>query len=158
MDAMREINRLRDIDRSFLDRYDLVGPRYTSYPTAPEWSDEVGSEALVRHLTASKEAKGKRPLSIYVHIPFCITHCTFCACNTIISSRMEEVSEPYLDLLEREMALYSQATGENWPVIQHHWVGEPRPIWSLRNSDVCTGWWPVILELVPKPNSRWKST
>jgi oxygen-independent coproporphyrinogen-3 oxidase len=120
---MTEPKRLRDLDPGFLQRYNLHGPRYTSYPTAPEWGEEVGHEALAEHLDATRRGSAGRPLSIYVHLPFCITHCSFCACNVIISPKMEAVSDPYLDQVEREADLYAARLNTGRLVIQLHWGG-----------------------------------
>src|SRR5690349_20298913 len=121
--AVMPENFLRDLDPAFLARYNLQGPRYTSYPTAPEWTDAIGSHELSDHLERTRKTGANHPLSLYAHLPFCITHCTFCACNVIISPKMEEVSNPYLDHLEREMDLYARGADTGRPVIQLHWGG-----------------------------------
>lgn len=118
-----EIRRLRELDRDFLKKYDLVGPRYTSYPTAPEWTDSVGAEEFVQHLDRVRDDWQGRPLSIYLHLPFCQEHCTFCACNVIISPKGRAVSEPYLEQLEREIALHAEHNDPTRPVEQFHWGG-----------------------------------
>jgi oxygen-independent coproporphyrinogen-3 oxidase len=123
MARINDTRRLRDLDRSFLERYDLVGPRYTSYPTAPEWREEVGSARVREHLEAERARGSHRPLSIYMHLPFCIEHCTFCACNVIVSTKMEAVSDPYLTLLDREADLYAAHIDTSRPVTQFHWGG-----------------------------------
>lgn len=123
MAHINDTRRLRDLDPAFLGRYNLVGPRYTSYPTAPEWSESVGAESVGGHLDAQRQDSPEHPLSIYMHLPFCIEHCSFCACNVIISSKMEQVSEPYLDLLEREAELWAGRIDTRRPVVQFHWGG-----------------------------------
>ncbi|MBI1783561.1 oxygen-independent coproporphyrinogen III oxidase, partial [Candidatus Sumerlaeota bacterium] len=114
---------MRDLDREFLKRYDLAGPRYTSYPTAPEWNESVGHAEFAAHLDRVKSDWRGRPLSIYLHIPFCEKHCTFCACNVIISTKMREVSDPYLAYLDREAELFARHNDPARPVIQFHWGG-----------------------------------
>ncbi len=114
---------MRDLDGAFLKRYDLAGPRYTSYPTAPEWNDSVTPQSFMRHLERTKSDWKGRPLSIYLHLPFCVEHCTFCACNVIISSKGREVSEPYLADLEREIQLHAERNDPARPVVQFHWGG-----------------------------------
>ena len=123
MPLMNETLRLRDVDPAFLSRYDLAGPRYTSYPTAPEWSAAVDGAAVANHLKAARVSGGAHPLSLYVHIPFCIERCAFCACNVIASTKMEKVSDPYLDLIERELDLWAGAVDPARPVVQMHWGG-----------------------------------
>lgn len=123
MARANETERIRDIDRGFLNRYDLVGPRYTSYPTAPEWTEAVDSAAFRRHLEKVRADWQGRPLSIYMHLPFCEEHCTFCACNVIISPKGRSVSDPYLAQLDREVALHAELNDPERPVVQFHWGG-----------------------------------
>ncbi|HOE96501.1 MAG TPA: oxygen-independent coproporphyrinogen III oxidase [Candidatus Sumerlaeota bacterium] len=123
MAVINETHRLRDLDRAFLERYNLVGPRYTSYPTAPHFHEGVDGAAFRNHLLALTPAQRRRPLSIYIHLPFCIEHCSFCACNVIISPKMEQVSEPYVRMLEREVELHAAVVDRDRPVIQFHWGG-----------------------------------
>src|SRR3954447_23724800 len=89
-------------DRGLVRRYDGPGPRYTSYPPAPAFQESFGPSEHAALLAAS--ARGGAPLSLYVHIPFCATRCLFCGCNVVIS-RDRGRGGPYVELLEREMAL-----------------------------------------------------
>ncbi len=123
MALINDTRRLRDLDPEFLRRYDLSGPRYTSYPTAPEWSDEVDGDVLNKHLEGLAAGDAERPLSIYMHLPFCREHCTFCACNVIISPKMEQVSEPYIEVLDKEARLYAERLASGRPLVQFHWGG-----------------------------------
>lgn len=100
--------------------YDQRIPRYTSYPTAPFWSNGFGPTDWVDHLQAHPGTG--RPLALYIHIPFCEKHCLFCACNTIITPK-REVAEDYLDWLEREIALTTQAQPATGNVVQLHFGG-----------------------------------
>jgi oxygen-independent coproporphyrinogen-3 oxidase len=94
--------------RALIPRYDRPGPRYTSYPTAPVWTDDFGAadyrEALGR---AAARAAG---LSLYVHVPYCEQLCTYCACNRTIQ-RDHAVAVPYLDRLEREIDAVADLLG-----------------------------------------------
>lgn len=110
-----------DITREMLEKYDLPGPRYTSYPTAPEWSEEFG-DAEYREALARAAANVAEPLSVYVHLPFCHERCLFCGCNVVISKH-PEVSEKYLDYLHREIAMVTGLLGERRLVKQMHWGG-----------------------------------
>ncbi len=123
MGHINDTRRLRDLDPRFLERYDLIGPRYTSYPTAPQWHEGVGAGELGAHLERLREGGSHRPLSIYAHLPFCIERCSFCACNVIVSSKMEAVSEPYVRQLEREAGLWAGRLDIARPVAQLHWGG-----------------------------------
>jgi oxygen-independent coproporphyrinogen-3 oxidase len=110
-----------EIDEELLLRMSGPGPRYTSYPTAPEWSATFG-EAQAR---AALERAGERraePLSLYVHIPFCARMCLFCGCTVEITRRANKVTS-YLDALEREAALTAELLGERRDVAQVHWGG-----------------------------------
>lgn len=123
MASANEARRLREVDPEFLKKYDTAGPRYTSYPTAPEWNASVGPEEFRSHLARMREEHVTRPLSIYLHLPFCEEHCTFCACNVIISTRGREVSDPYLARIEREFALHDPHRDPDREVTQFHWGG-----------------------------------
>jgi oxygen-independent coproporphyrinogen III oxidase len=104
----------------FLARYDRPGPRYTSYPTAPVWSDNFGPADLeAAHQEAERSAS---PVSIYVHIPFCESLCLFCACNVVIQ-KDKSVAVPYLDTLKKEMDRVSRNVSRTRPVVQFHWGG-----------------------------------
>jgi oxygen-independent coproporphyrinogen-3 oxidase len=103
-----------------LERYDKPGPRYTSYPTAVEFSEDVGAADYEARLAAV--AKSDEPLSLYFHLPFCHERCTFCGCHVIITKK-HEVATDYLDFLHREIDLVADRLGERTRVRQYHWGG-----------------------------------
>ncbi len=109
------------VTRELLLKYDRPGPRYTSYPTAPEWSESFG-DADYREALARAAQQTAEPLSIYVHLPFCHERCLFCGCNVVISKR-QDVAENYLDYLYREIGMGAGALGERRTVRQIHWGG-----------------------------------
>ena len=111
-----------NVTREILDRYNVPGPRYTSYPTAPEWVDSFGPEDFERELRASNSAHPVRPLSLYMHLPFCERLCLFCGCNVVIS-RNHEVSLPYLEKLKWEIGQIGDRLDTTRPVVQFHWGG-----------------------------------
>ena len=107
-----------------LSRFEVPGPRYTSYPTADRFVEAFGAEAYGEALRERAAAVGVRqtPLSVYVHIPFCESLCYYCACNKIITRHRERADE-YLDHLERELALQSAQLGYGVAVSQLHLGG-----------------------------------
>ncbi len=96
---------------SLLPRYDLAGPRYTSYPTVPAWTDAYGAPQFETALQRV-EPKQSEMLALYFHIPFCHELCHYCACNRVIT-RKEELPTRYLAVIAREIeALRSHLPGE----------------------------------------------
>lgn len=110
-----------EVTRELLMKYDRPGPRYTSYPTAPEWHDHF-SDSDYRSALERAASKPADPLSIYVHLPFCWERCLFCGCNVVISKR-QDVSDKYLDYLYREISMGAQALAPRRLVKQMHWGG-----------------------------------
>ena len=107
-------------DLDLIRRYDQSGPRYTSYPTAVEFTDAFG-EDVYRAACARSNGSG-RPLSLYFHIPFCDTVCFYCACNKI-ATKDRSLAPPYLERLQREIALQSGLFDHGRLVEQLHWGG-----------------------------------
>src|SRR5205809_1007338 len=105
-----------------LRRYDRPGPRYTSYPTAPHFTETFGEAALREAAAASNGDPIPRRLSLYVHVPFCTSPCFYCGCNRIIT-RDKARSDPYLARLEREIALTAAMFDHDREVIQLHFGG-----------------------------------
>lgn len=107
-------------DPELIKKYDKLGPRYTSYPTAIQFHEGFG-EADYR-LAAERSNHDGRLLSLYVHIPFCNTACFYCACNKI-PTRDRSRAQPYLERVYRELALQSTLFDRNRVVDQLHWGG-----------------------------------
>jgi oxygen-independent coproporphyrinogen-3 oxidase len=101
-------------------KYDRPGPRYTSYPTAPEWSDAFKADRYLEHLARADADPG--PLSVYVHLPFCREMCRFCGCN-VVATHDRSRADGYLDLLEKEVALVAARLPRRRTVSQLHWGG-----------------------------------
>lgn len=110
-----------EVTPELLIRYDKPGPRYTSYPTAPEWKDGF-SDADYRKALADAATRPDEPLSMYVHIPFCHERCIYCGCNVVVTEK-EGVADKYLDYLEREFAMAAEGLGKKRRVMQLHWGG-----------------------------------
>ncbi len=109
-------------DADLLRRYDRPGPRYTSYPTAPQFSAEFDQTALCRAIQDSNGDPIPRPLSLYVHVPFCLSPCFYCGCNRVIT-RDKARGEAYLSHLAREIALVAPRFDRDREVIQLHFGG-----------------------------------
>ncbi|NOG31852.1 oxygen-independent coproporphyrinogen III oxidase [Halomonas sp. TBZ9] len=107
-------------DEALLRRYDKSGPRYTSYPTALSFHDQFGAADFTAALERSNATQ--KPLSLYVHVPFCRKICFYCACNKI-ATKNTALAEPYLSRLDREMVLTSQHLDTTRNVEQLHWGG-----------------------------------
>lgn len=107
-----------------LSRFDVPGPRYTSYPTADRFVEAFSQADLLQALELRQQGMGQknRPLSIYVHIPFCESLCYYCACNKIITKHHEKAA-PYLRYLAKEIDLYTAAIGIGQAVSQLHLGG-----------------------------------
>jgi oxygen-independent coproporphyrinogen III oxidase len=113
---------VEDVSIELLRRYNVPGPRYTSYPTAPVWKEGFGPQEYDRVLVESREKERPAPLSLYLHLPFCEHLCYFCACTVVISGN-HSVEESYLATIEKEIAWVSSRAGSNRDVIQLHWGG-----------------------------------
>ena len=110
-----------DFNADLIRRYDRSGPRYTSYPTAAWLRDDFG-EREYRAFAARGNENGPRPLSLYVHLPFCAQLCFYCACNKVVTKNRARAA-PYLTRLHREIALKGELFDRARPVDQLHWGG-----------------------------------
>ncbi|MBV8043551.1 oxygen-independent coproporphyrinogen III oxidase [Pluralibacter sp.] len=108
---------LIDWDLALIQKYNYSGPRYTSYPTALEFSPDFGDTVFQQAVARYPE----RPLSLYVHIPFCHKLCYFCGCNKIVT-RQQHKADRYLDVLEQEI-LHRAPLFAGRHVSQLHWGG-----------------------------------
>lgn len=107
----------------FFKKYDIPAPRYTSYPTVPYWNDSPTTEEWLGSLTKAF-SKADMSWSMYIHIPYCETLCTFCGCNTVIT-RNHDREQPYVDMILRELDIYLAKVPEmkNRPLRQIHLGG-----------------------------------
>ncbi len=110
------------IDPVLIKKYDVSGPRYTSYPTADRFVEAFG-EADCRQWLDKRNIGGiSQPLSVYVHLPFCDTACYYCACNKVVTSDHSR-SAKYIKYLEQELALVGGMLGDERRIKQMHWGG-----------------------------------
>ncbi|MBT4571425.1 MAG: oxygen-independent coproporphyrinogen III oxidase [Nitrosomonadales bacterium] len=95
------------IEKEILNKYEVKGPRYTSYPTINNFNDVLGNEnkSLTKMLKFFGHIKAQKPISLYVHIPFCDSLCYYCACNKIITKNKSH-ADIYLDYIQKEWELY----------------------------------------------------
>ena len=105
-----------------LKKYDVSGPRYTSYPTADRFVEAFTQDAYMLALEQRRAIAATQPLSIYVHIPFCESLCFFCACNKIVTKHHERSVE-YLRYLNREIDLHIEHLGAGQTISQLHLGG-----------------------------------
>ncbi len=108
------------VDLDLIQKYSVPGPRYTSYPPATRFTENLAEVGIDEAIAADNLAGG--PLSLYFHLPFCETRCWFCGCTTIITRRRGAAAE-YLDDLEREMCLTAAQLDRRRPVTQIHLGG-----------------------------------
>ena len=103
-------------------RYDVPGPRYTSYPTVPVWRHDLDAAAFSERLERAGRAGPSKPLSLYIHLPFCRSLCWYCGCNVVIA-REHCATDRYLDQLVHELDLVVERLGSRRTLSQVHWGG-----------------------------------
>ncbi|MFQ5704457.1 MAG: oxygen-independent coproporphyrinogen III oxidase [Gemmatimonadales bacterium] len=109
------------VSEELLRRFDRPGPRYTSYPTAVEFSEEVGVDEYHEKLDQADTLSSK-PLSLYAHLPFCQHRCLFCGCNVVITPHTE-VADEYLGYIKREIDAVAALLPNRRHVAQMQWGG-----------------------------------
>ena len=122
---------MSQIDFKQFVKYSKPGPRYTSYPTAVEFSEDFTYDRYVQKLQ-SRDAK--KPLSIYIHLPFCRSACYFCGCNVVFTSK-EEKKVRYIDYLTRELQILSETMDTSSRVVQFHFGGGTPTFFSAEQLD-----------------------
>jgi oxygen-independent coproporphyrinogen-3 oxidase len=113
---MSELN----VDLDLVQKYNVPGPRYTSYPPAPQFTDQVTWPEVAAKIAGAQEPE--RGLSLYFHIPFCETLCWYCGCTTVITTQREK-GALYLQYLDKEMEQMSARLHPKRKVVQLHWGG-----------------------------------
>ena len=107
------------INRALIEKYDLSGPRYTSYPTATQFVDFQDTNGWQK---IARKCDTNAPLSLYFHLPFCETVCYYCACNKIITAN-RKVASTYLKSLHKEIEMQADLLNQTREVTQLHWGG-----------------------------------
>ncbi|MCK5293650.1 MAG: coproporphyrinogen III oxidase, partial [Arcobacteraceae bacterium] len=107
------------IDFKKFEKYSRPGPRYTSYPTAPEFNTDFTQDDLIEKF---KSQSKDRPLSLYTHIPFCRSACYFCGCNVIFTSK-ENKKVKYIEYLKKELKILASHIDTSRVVTQMHFGG-----------------------------------
>jgi oxygen-independent coproporphyrinogen-3 oxidase len=110
------------LSEDLLRKFDTPGPRYTSYPTADRFSESFGPADTVRVLEALAAAPASKPLSLYVHIPFCESLCYYCGCNKIITKHHERAASTSTRS-RPSCPLVVESLGTGRPVSQLHFGG-----------------------------------
>ena len=109
-------------NKELIRRYDTFGPRYTSYPTAVEFSTNFNDEDYMDWAAKSNDDPIPTSLSLYLHIPFCDTICYYCGCSKIITKDKSK-ADPYIQLLKKEIKLQGALFAKDRQVSQIHWGG-----------------------------------
>ncbi|AWD69736.1 oxygen-independent coproporphyrinogen III oxidase [Acinetobacter schindleri] len=112
---------------SLIQKYNVPGPRYTSYPTVPYWEEQYFSleqwkQTLKRSFAESNQKEG---ISLYIHLPFCESLCTFCGCHKRVTKR-HEVEQPYIQAVLKEWDLYCELLEEK-PIVKEIHLGGGTP-------------------------------
>src|SRR3954453_13112949 len=114
------------IDDTLVRKYNLPVPRYTSYPTIPYWNEQINvndwQESVKQQFAIHNSTKG---ISLYIHLPFCESLCTYCGCNKKITTN-HKVEEPYIDAVLKEWGIY-RTHMNHVPVIKELHLGGGTP-------------------------------
>src|SRR5687767_12029574 len=111
-----------EVDLDLIARLDRSGPRYTSYPTADRFVDTFDAQAYAAWTARRNQTGAPRPLSLYVHRPFCSSLCYYCACNKVVTRDAAKAAK-YLRYLRREIALQASLFVDDARVEHMHWGG-----------------------------------
>ncbi len=122
------------MNKSLIDKYNIPGPRYTSYPTVPFWDESSFSAERWKQyvIKAFNESNHTEGISLYIHLPFCESLCTFCACHKRIT-KQHSVERPYLETVLKEWELYLQLFEEKPTIKELHLGGGTPTFFSPEN-------------------------
>lgn len=122
------------INKNLIQKYNIAGPRYTSYPTVPFWNEEgIAYEDWISTMQlAFNESNQTEGVSLYIHLPFCERLCTFCGCHKRIT-KQHSVEEPYVDTVLKEWKLYCDVLSEKPRIKEIHLGGGTPTFFSPEN-------------------------
>lgn len=121
------------MNTDLLKKYNIAAPRYTSYPTVPYWeNDKFSLDGWLSALKSNYAEGNTEGISIYIHLPFCESLCTYCGCNTRITKN-HGVEIPYLNALIKEWEMYCQVLGEKPKIKELHLGGGTPTFFSAAN-------------------------
>ena len=112
----------QSIDLGILRKYDMPGPRYTSYPTAPVFSREFGPDQFREEIIRTNGGGIHSDISLYIHFPFCDTLCYFCGCTMLVTHSRDRIKE-YNEHVKKEISLIQPMISSSRRVSQLHWGG-----------------------------------
>ena len=115
------------MNNNLIRKYNIPGPRYTSYPTVPYWDDKLFSadqwkRSLIKSFNESNDREG---ISLYIHLPFCENLCTFCACHKRIT-KQHSIEDPYIEAVLKEWKMNVDILGRK-PIIKELHLGGGTP-------------------------------
>jgi oxygen-independent coproporphyrinogen III oxidase len=132
-------------------RYNVAGPRYTSYPTAPEWRPDFGTDAYAERLEVAGATGSDEPLSLYVHLPFCRSLCWYCGCNVVVAKE-RSAADAYIDHLLMELEQVMGRMGPRRKLAQVH-LGGGTPTF-LSEAQLERLWSGLTRHLTPLPDAE----
>lgn len=123
------------MSNNLIQKYNVPGPRYTSYPTVPYWAESSFSTALWKQkmLETFSATQHNDGISLYIHLLYCESLCTFCGCHKHISKNHDKVEKPYIDALIQEWQLYRQKFGRTPQIKEIHLGGGTPTFFSAQN-------------------------
>nr|WKN35469.1 oxygen-independent coproporphyrinogen III oxidase [Tunicatimonas sp. TK19036] len=113
------------MNTSLIRKYNVPGPRYTSYPTVPYWNKTPSQQQWQLHVKQAYQESQQQGISLYIHLPYCESLCTYCGCNTHITVN-HNVEHAYIDALLKEWSMYVHIL-EDYPLIQEIHLGGGTP-------------------------------
>jgi oxygen-independent coproporphyrinogen-3 oxidase len=114
---------MSEVSYELVHKYNVPGPRYTSYPPAPSFTEDFGPRQYEELVESSNRGPAPAPLSLYLHLPFCERLCYFCGCTVVITGKNQSPLDPYLESLGREIDWLARRIDRGRPLVQLHFGG-----------------------------------